>query len=93
MPVAVMMIGTIIGEIKIAMIALRHGISGRDRPSAARVPRTVATIVAQNPMMTEFFAAFSQVALAQTSCHHAPLRGPSGADMPKVSSMSYHRSE
>ncbi|OIQ74815.1 hypothetical protein GALL_435260 [mine drainage metagenome] len=69
-----MMIGTIIGEIRIAMIARRNGISGRDSPSAAIVPSTAATIVAKKPMMIEFFAAFTHLALAQTSAHHDASR-------------------
>ena len=61
-----MMIGTIIGEISSAMIRRRYGISGRLRPSAAVVPRTVARSVAQNPIHSEFFAALTQVACSQT---------------------------
>ena len=43
-----MMIGTIIGEIRMAMIARRPGISGRDRPRAAIVPSVVARMVEKN---------------------------------------------
>ena len=88
-----MMIGTIIGEISIAMIIRRNGISGRDSPSAASVPSIVARMVEKMPMMTEFLAALTQRALAQTSAHQAASRGASGRAMPKVSSDSYQRSE
>ncbi len=88
-----MMIGTIIGEIRIAMIARRYGISGRDRPRAARVPRAAARIVAKKPMMTEFLAALTQAALFQTSDHQELSRGASGAVIPKVSKRSYQRVE
>ena len=65
-----MMIGTIIGEISTAMIARRNGISGRERPRAASVPRKVARMRRKKPMITEFFAALIQAALAQASAHH-----------------------
>ena len=57
------------------------------------MPRTVARIVAETPMISEFLAACTQVALFQTSAHQAASRGASGATMPKVSSRSYQRSE
>ena len=88
-----MMIGTIIGEIRIAMIRRRYGISDRDRPRAASVPRTVARMVDQRPMMIEFFAALIQVEVSQACAHQAESRTPSGAGMPSVSSESYQRSE
>ena len=51
-------------------------------------------MVEKKPMMSEFFAALTQAAFAQTSAHHAPSRGRIAAsDMPKVSSTSYQRSE
>jgi hypothetical protein len=87
------MTGTIIGDNRIAVISLRPGISGRDRPNAASVPSTVARIVDQNPMITEFLAALTHCALAQASDHHALSRTPSGACMPSVKSWSYQRHE
>ena len=57
------------------------------------MPSTVASSVAKKPMMSEFFAAFTQVALFQTSAHQAASRGASGATMPKVRRRSYQRSE
>ena len=87
------MIGTIIGLIRIAMINRRYGISGRLKPSAAIVPKTVARIVDQNPTISEFFAAFTQVALFQASAHQLASRTFSGVRMPSVKSESYHRSE
>ena len=50
-------------------------------------------MVAKKPMISEFFAAFTQAALAQTSAHQAASRGASGSTMPKVRSESYQRSE
>ena len=85
-----MISGTIMGEIRIAMIARRNGISGRDRPRAASVPRTVARIVENTPMMIEFLAAFTQLALFQASDQKAqPVA--SGFCIPKVSRLRYHR--
>ena len=85
-----MISGTIIGEIRIAMIARRNGISGRDRPRAASVPRTVATMVEHTPMMIEFLAACTHFAFAQASDQKAqPVE--SGFCIPKVSRLEYHR--
>ncbi len=42
MPVAVITKGTIIGEMSKLVINARWGISGRDKPSAASVPKKVA---------------------------------------------------
>ncbi|VDC18923.1 hypothetical protein XINFAN_00010 [Pseudogemmobacter humi] len=88
-----MMIGTIIGEISTAMISRRYGISGLDRPSAASVPRQVDRIVAQKPMITEFFAAFTQEAFCHMSPHQEASRGACGACIPTVTSASYQRRE
>ena len=88
-----MIIGTIIGEIRIAMIRRRYGISGRDKPKAAKVPRLVARIVAQNPIFSEFEAALIQVELFQASDHQDASRGSSEFCIPKVSNRSYHRIE
>ena len=52
MPVAVMTIGTIIGEIRMPVMKPRNGISGRDSPTEASVPSTVARIVALTPTNT-----------------------------------------
>ncbi len=40
----------IMGEISSGMMTERHGKLGRDSPSAAKVPRMVATSVAMAPM-------------------------------------------
>ena len=88
-----MMIGTIMGEIRIAMMIRRNGISGRDSPSAASVPSTVARMVEKNPTISEFLAALTHLALCHASAHQLASRGASARDMPKVSSVSYQRSE
>ena len=45
-----MMIGTIMGEIRVLITSVRNGIAERLRPSAAVVPSMVATIVEQMAM-------------------------------------------
>ena len=54
MPAAVMISGTIMGEIRSAMMGVRHGMWERLSPSAARVPRVVASSVAMAPMKKLF---------------------------------------
>ena len=63
MPAALMMIGTMRGEISSAVRGRRQGSAGLDRPRAASVPSTVASTVADTPMIREFSAAF---------CHCSP---------------------
>ena len=60
MPAAEMISGTIIGEIRIAMIAPRNGMCGWLRPTAARVPKTTATSVATGAMVSELRSAACQ---------------------------------
>ena len=62
-----MISGTIIGEIRIAMIAPRNGTCGWLRPTAARVPRTTAISVATGAMRTEFQSAVCQSGLVKKS--------------------------
>ena len=50
MPAAEMMTGVTIGEISRPLITARPGRAGLLRPSAARVPSTVARAVADRPM-------------------------------------------
>ena len=67
MPAAVMMIGTIIGEISRLMIGIRHGMWGRLRPSAASVPSRVASSVAAMPMMKLFLIEWIHCSFANMS--------------------------
>ena len=67
MPAAEMMIGTIIGEIRIAMATRRKGMYERLRPSAASVPRMVAREVAKTAIMMLFFADCSHCRLSMMS--------------------------
>ena len=67
MPAAVMMIGTIIGEMRRLMIGSRHGMCGRLRPSAARVPSRVASKVAETPMTKLFLIEWIHCSLASMS--------------------------
>ena len=46
--------GTIIGDIRRAIMGLRKGISLRDNPIAAKVPRPVASNVARIPIIKLF---------------------------------------
>ena len=71
LPAAVMMIGTIIGEIRMAVSSLRNGMCGRVSPSAASVPREVAIRVEKIPMMKEFFIEWTHWALVQESAMKA----------------------
>ena len=66
---AMMMSGTIIGEIKIAMIPRRHGISERLSPIAASVPSAVDSSVAQMPIQNEFLIERTHCALLHMSAH------------------------
>src|SRR3546814_9751608 len=60
MPTAVITIGTTIGEISRAITVARPGKFGRLRPSAARVPRAVASTVVATATMTLFRSAACQ---------------------------------
>ena len=62
-----MISGTIIGEIKIAMIAARHGTWLCDRPFAAKVPNTTASKVAKGAIKKEFLSANCQSGLVKKS--------------------------
>ena len=57
------------------------------------MPSAAATMVAKNPMITEFFAAFTHFAFCHRSAHQALSRTWSGNCIPKVSSVSYQRKE
>ena len=61
-----MMIGVTIGEMSTPMIAGRAGIAGLARPSAAKVPSTVASTVAQLPISTLLPSARSQLSSPAT---------------------------
>ncbi len=55
MPAAVMISGTIMGEMRTAMMGVRHGMWARLSLSAARVPSVVAhQVVAMMPMKKLF---------------------------------------
>ena len=60
MPAAEMMSGTIIGEIRMAMIARRKGTWDCERPIAASVPKLTESKVAAGAMVTEFQSDFCQ---------------------------------
>ena len=62
-PEAVIMSGTISGEIIMAIINLRKGMTGRLRPNAARIPSVVARIVAVIPILRLFSAPIFQLSL------------------------------
>ena len=62
-----MMSGTIMGEIRIAMIAPRKGTCRWLRPTAARVPSVTAISVATGAMRNEFQSAFCQSVLVKKS--------------------------
>ena len=63
MPEAVMMSGTINGEIMMAIISFRNGMMGRLSPSAAKIPSVVASKVAITPMKRLFLAPIFQLSL------------------------------
>ncbi len=67
MPAAEMISGTIIGEIRSAMIVPRNGTCGWLSPIAASVPIDVAISVANGAMMNEFCRASCQSLLLQKS--------------------------
>jgi len=67
MPVAEMINGTIIGEIKIAMIARRIGTWLCDRPIAASVPKVTDKIVATGAIFSELRKASCQSELVKKS--------------------------
>ena len=55
-----MISGTIIGEIRTAMIARRNGTGSDDSPSAASVPKLTARSVAIGAIFSEFHIACCQ---------------------------------
>ncbi len=67
MPAAEMISGTIIGEIRIAMIARRNGTWACDRPMAASVPNDTDRIVATGAIRTELRSACCQSGLVKKS--------------------------
>ena len=67
MPAAEMISGTIIGEIRIAMIAGLYGTCDWDRPTAATVPNAVARSVATGAISTELTSACCQSGLVKKS--------------------------
>jgi hypothetical protein len=67
MPAAEMISGTIIGEIRIAMIADLNGTCDWDRPMAASVPKPVARMVATGAIITELVSACCQSGLVKKS--------------------------
>jgi hypothetical protein len=62
-----MISGTIIGEIRIAMIVPLKGTWDCDRPMAASVPRLTDRIVATGAIRTEFLSACCQSGLVKKS--------------------------
>lgn len=62
--------GTIIGEINRLMIRVLAGIVGRDRPSAAKVPRVVDNMVAKKAIITLFRTAPCQFRFEKKSSYH-----------------------
>ena len=62
--------GTIIGEMSNPMNKPLNGISERESPSAARVPRLVAKSVDAIAMMNEFWIDRRQISLDQKSSYH-----------------------
>jgi len=54
MPAAVIISGTIIGEISRLIKGTRNGVWGRLNPQAARVPKKVAKMVAKKPIIMLF---------------------------------------
>ena len=73
MPAAVITIGMMIGEIRIAIMAVLPRKSARLRPSAASVPRVVATRVAKMPTMMLFFRPSSHWSLVKNSSYQRRL--------------------
>ena len=67
MPAAEMISGTIMGEIRIAMIARRNGTCGWLSPMAASVPKPTDRIVAIGAIVTEFQSACCQLSLVKKS--------------------------
>ena len=83
--------GTIMGEINNAMIFFLNGISDRLKPTAAIVPRLVATMVAIIPIKKLLRIERTHCALFQTSLHQPVVA--SGFAIPLVRISLYHRSE
>ena len=70
MPTAEMMTGTIIGEIRIAMMVALAGKLARARPSAASVPSAVARMVVAMATRKLIFTAPDQRGLKKKSSYH-----------------------
>ena len=85
MPVAVIMIGTIIGDISTAIIGVRNGREGRLNPRAARVPSAVAGSVAAMAMTKLFFIAWVHCGLSSISRYQRRDHASGSKDnMPRV---------
>ena len=70
MPTAEIISGTIMGDMSKPIISERAGISLRDNPKAARVPKVTATNVDANAIRTEFFTAPCQLGSVKNSLYH-----------------------
>ena len=69
MPTAVITTGTTMGEISMLMTAVRKGKFERLRPSAARVPRKVASTVVLQATKIEFCSAPCQRSVRKKSSY------------------------
>ena len=79
MPAAEMINGTIMGEIRIAMIKDLNGISARLKPKAAMVPSVVEIIVAKTAIIKLFLTAPCQFRLEKKSWYHL-VEYPAGSN-------------
>ena len=66
------------GEISTAITSARAGKFGRDRPSAATVPRVVERMVLKNAMMMLFLTAVFQRSLRKNSSYQRSDQSPRG---------------
>jgi hypothetical protein len=73
-----MMSGTTMGEIKIPIMVVLYGNSGRLKPSAARVPRKVDINVEKKAITSEFLTAACQVLLVKNFSYHC-VEYPAGS--------------
>ena len=90
-PEAIITNGTIIGDISKAIIGRRNGISLRDKPIAASVPKPVASSVANIPIIKLFFIDLIHCELAQRSVHQPAIAN--GSIIPLCRISMYHRTE
>ena len=74
MPTAVITSGTMIGEISTPMIRPLYGSPGLARPRAASVPRVVARMVAETPMIALLRTARAHIGLDRKSWYQRRLR-------------------